>query len=584
MNMRKRRLDTRFGRPKTYVMAVHLAVSIALGCSFKEVDANVSSSAQFVVACGSNSSVRGYSSIAQLNAEMRRDSLLLALPESEPKEEYIYQLCPGFVFDGSQQMQIPPQLFQYNPTIKCGESGSSTDSCVIDGGVTQVFMMDNPVHGGTSESSSLAGSFDFHGLTFTNSQDISVAALMSSPQYVARFVDCHWRNPQGTAGILVANYQALSAVLGDPETVKVESQQDNIFHFHRELARSKAQRDNFHDSSVSVRSLAASPQETASPLPGMSVLLTDCSFEHSFIIEQTKQMQNFILVDNHGGRVEVRDSTIITGGGILVVNVVNGGHFKAVNTSITSTLPDGGFATSTHDSGWNAIATIRSYRSEIILLNSSIQTDHHAVATLAAVEGSEILVTESSFVHTIAASRRLKEPLSQILVLGASKATITNTCFEGTNTATGSTVVVDNSSFLEQSNNGVSLPRDGRVEGSLPAIEDETVLTGRMSDAKCTMDSKSNDIWVLDSGWACLEESLSGIEAAEGNLRRATESDSIQFIEEARNSCSGTCQMIPRQAQCAMSHQNSTPASTGFILMPTFLNLVLGLNLLIYLL
>lgn len=182
--------------------SIALAVSVSLGFSCVQINAEglLGVSETLAGPCASDSDVTGFSSLVQLNSEMRRHALLISLPDHEPLPEYTYRLCPQSVFDGSQQIQVPPQLFPYDPTIKCGNSGDAAESCNINGGVTQVFMMDSAGSALDADSATsrepTTGSFSFEGLTFTNSQDLSIAAMMSSPLAIAQFTDCHWKVSQ----------------------------------------------------------------------------------------------------------------------------------------------------------------------------------------------------------------------------------------------------------------------------------------------------------------------------------------------------------------------------------------------------
>jgi hypothetical protein len=81
--------------------------------------------------------------------------------------------------DGSQQ--VTPLLDR--TYIKCGPSGSSHEECIIDGGTTQVLLVDT-----LPDTHRI---FVFQGITFQNSQGLSIAAVASS-RTRAEFLDCHW--------------------------------------------------------------------------------------------------------------------------------------------------------------------------------------------------------------------------------------------------------------------------------------------------------------------------------------------------------------------------------------------------------
>ena len=135
----------------------------------------------FAVPCPSDPTLQGYTSLRDLNLEMKRHKSFLAPPLLEtPQAQYKYHLCPHTTFDGAEQ--LTPLLDR--TLVQCGRSGSAQDNCIIQGGTTQVLLVDTlPLQHRI---------FVFQGITFTSSTDVSIAAYASS-QTRAEFYDCHWK-------------------------------------------------------------------------------------------------------------------------------------------------------------------------------------------------------------------------------------------------------------------------------------------------------------------------------------------------------------------------------------------------------
>jgi hypothetical protein len=116
--------------------------------------------------------------------EMKHHASLVSAPLSLPlRERYVYTLCPNLVYEGSQQLT----LLLPRTLVICGREGTSMDQCVIQGGSTQVLLIDTAITSTTSRRI-----FVLQGLTFTASQDMSIAALASNATR-AEFIDCHWK-------------------------------------------------------------------------------------------------------------------------------------------------------------------------------------------------------------------------------------------------------------------------------------------------------------------------------------------------------------------------------------------------------
>jgi hypothetical protein len=183
----------------------------------------------------------GYISIQDMNLDMLRAASWIAPPLlNPPLERYIYTICPGTILQG--QEQLTPLL--HNSYIRCGGQGHRHDDCIIEGGTTQILLYDTMTTTSTTASSTTSSTsisvtstaeptastrtaitfddaqsilqgtkeltqseaatatplftpehpkrFIFQGITFQDSQDVSVAAIASSATR-AEFYDCHWK-------------------------------------------------------------------------------------------------------------------------------------------------------------------------------------------------------------------------------------------------------------------------------------------------------------------------------------------------------------------------------------------------------
>ncbi len=155
--------------------------------------------------CPSDPSLFGYTSILDLNTELRRHASALAPPLNRiPTEEFRYRLCPqtSLTVNASHSLLLPPELLLHQPIIQCGRKGDSLDRCIIQGGKTQVLLLDD------WSNSTQRQSIDFLGISFQGSHNISIAAL--STKTTVRFIDCHWKNIQGRSAIMMAKARALA--------------------------------------------------------------------------------------------------------------------------------------------------------------------------------------------------------------------------------------------------------------------------------------------------------------------------------------------------------------------------------------
>jgi len=222
--------------------------------------------------------------------------------QKEPSPVFVYTLCPS-IFDmtgNEEPLFIPPELLHFHPTIQCADDSHASTStevgttCIIQGGKRQIMIGDastswnyssntdtTPSTSGTFKDASIVldsltngmdemsstnptagttmntpGSFDslvrsihFRGLTFVDSEEVSVAILMfpsrtdaslysttrttnglSDPEQQhlpveATFSDCHWRANKGQAAILLAPVQ-LFGTPGDDDVEMIDQDDD----------------------------------------------------------------------------------------------------------------------------------------------------------------------------------------------------------------------------------------------------------------------------------------------------------------------------------------------------------------------
>ena len=227
--------------------------------------------------CPMSPTLLGYTSLDRLQADMNRHASNVSLLSVQTQDNdgdsagdqppaLVYVLCPSATFDladDAEPLIIPADLLPFHPVVQCGNSTGSSNSsnyfsgtCVIRGGHTQIMIGDSghdeaasasmngtsvngsAVTGGnvslSSSSSRTAAatpftpmerSITFRGITFADSQEISVAILISparsgatsrklEQQHLplkATFLDCHWMGNKGQAAILMAAVQLFDA-------------------------------------------------------------------------------------------------------------------------------------------------------------------------------------------------------------------------------------------------------------------------------------------------------------------------------------------------------------------------------------
>ena len=229
--------------------------------------------------CPMNPSLVGYTSLDNLQTEMNRhaSNMRRVLVQEQDNggedsldlpSELLYVLCPSASFDlaaDAEPLIIPPDLLLLHPIVQCGNSTGSNNSsqytsgsCVIRSGHTQIMIGDSTTRDVSAASTSINNTFvngsavpsdndsmlsssirttavppfipkersiTFRGITFADSQEISVAILMSPARsgaasrrlvqqhlpLEATFINCHWTGNKGQAAILMAAVQLFDA-------------------------------------------------------------------------------------------------------------------------------------------------------------------------------------------------------------------------------------------------------------------------------------------------------------------------------------------------------------------------------------
>lgn len=137
------------------------------------------------VACPTDASITGYTSLEDLNLDMGEERDRIA-SGGTPSPEYNFNLCsdPDTIYDASRGNEINVVLD--NTNIFCGGLGASNPSCIVEGGQLQVRIENSEVDGYPIESAF------FQGLTFRDFRGRSIAFLANTPTQ-ANFEDCIWQ-------------------------------------------------------------------------------------------------------------------------------------------------------------------------------------------------------------------------------------------------------------------------------------------------------------------------------------------------------------------------------------------------------
>ena len=142
----------------TTVAVVVIATASFLCCCIQPVQAQTPTPAAFTRAapCENNPAIIGYSTIADLNADMQDELDLINIGTSQirPAEEpYFLSLCPGVTFDMRGPTPITPVL--NNVHVVCGGNGSGSggpnsnfnnnlpeEACILDRSGQQLLIQD----------------------------------------------------------------------------------------------------------------------------------------------------------------------------------------------------------------------------------------------------------------------------------------------------------------------------------------------------------------------------------------------------------------------------------------------------------
>ena len=234
---------------------------------------------RWAVPCPSEPSLTGYVSLADLNTEMRRHSSELSPPLNRiPVQEFRYYLCPQSTFNASVPLFLPPALMQYSPVIQCGHRGSSIDTCILNGGANHVLILDSgDAIDRSSTNEAITEVVDrqsvvFQGLIFQGSTDISIAAFSNRTN--AQFIDCHWRNIQGRAAIMLANAKPLTWPQVPQPTFVLQSASHNIFSSRRRLTSTAAATSTTTTTPINATTLTSSNDKVT-----MQLSCLGCSFQ-----------------------------------------------------------------------------------------------------------------------------------------------------------------------------------------------------------------------------------------------------------------------------------------------------------------
>jgi hypothetical protein len=122
------------------------------------------------VACPGDSTIRGYTTIAAMNRDMRTE-LNAIRGGASSREPYIFVLCPNTMFDASDETLRP---LLSGSVFTCGTTGNPNLNCDISGGSNQV-VIDNPVNVTGYRLSMVS----FVGVTFTGFENSAISGNAS---------------------------------------------------------------------------------------------------------------------------------------------------------------------------------------------------------------------------------------------------------------------------------------------------------------------------------------------------------------------------------------------------------------------
>ena len=112
-------------------------------------------------------------------------------------------LCPNTLFDVNDypdSLVTPIIIYSSDITIQCGDDGKWSNNCIISGGITQ-FKLKNFLMG-----------VEFRGVIFEKSRGMSIFAAASQDSN-ALFIDCEWRNNEGSSTISLIDMKKTGAAM-----------------------------------------------------------------------------------------------------------------------------------------------------------------------------------------------------------------------------------------------------------------------------------------------------------------------------------------------------------------------------------
>jgi len=155
--------------------------------------------------CSTGSNVTGYTNLRRMLLDMETYNASSSL------KEQTFNLCPDTVYNISTDIENmdgdTPILLPFdNVLLNCGVDGSLDNNCVLSGGLTHLILSGSNI--------------TINGLTFQESEGVSVMALGSSSSSAA-FNDCHWMNNKGYAAVYSKfnDKNLLVKAISDPEAL-----------------------------------------------------------------------------------------------------------------------------------------------------------------------------------------------------------------------------------------------------------------------------------------------------------------------------------------------------------------------------
>ena len=177
--------------PTTVAVAVAACAAASFFCCIQPVHSQTPAFTR-AAACENEPSVRGYSTIADLNADMKDELELINVGTTTPTrtadDPYILTLCPGVTFDMRGPTPITPVL--NNVHVVCGGSDNQPEeSCILDRSAQQILIedIDTTIDGFRFES------FTITGVTFNDFRRGTSTSITASGPGIVTFNNCIWQ-------------------------------------------------------------------------------------------------------------------------------------------------------------------------------------------------------------------------------------------------------------------------------------------------------------------------------------------------------------------------------------------------------